>query len=160
MTFDHAVAIISAIIAFFAAITSFASVWLFIKQMREGAKERKLQSQIRLYDINRELISLGFSHPKLFGILTEQPDTDPIERRYLQLWLNQLALVHSIKLQGAFEPDVQESFETDFRDIMAMKKMQHHWQKFGKYYPASFQKFVNQTIHEVGHEPQHAPIKR
>jgi hypothetical protein len=159
MSFDHIVAIVSAVIALFAAVISFASVRLFVRQLREGDKDRKLGSQIRLYDINREILSLGFDHPELFGMLTAKPDENPKERRYLQLWLNQLALVHSMKLQGAFEPDVQESFETDFRDVMAMPNMQRHWHEFRKYYPASFQEYVNHTLHEAGHDPKHT-IKR
>ena len=140
MSLDHFVSLFSAAI-------SFVGLLFVAVQMRAANRQRKLESQIRLYDINRELISMGFDKPELFDVLVDKHEVNPVtERRYLQLWLNQLALVNSFKLQGAFQPDVQESFETDFRDIMTMSNMHRHWRKYGKYYPASFQQMVNDTL--------------
>jgi hypothetical protein len=144
MTTDQYVAVFSAAISFFGLL-------LVVIQLRDSNEQRKIESQICLYDINRELISLGFSNPQLFEILKDAKNVDPaFEQRYLQMWLNQLSLVHSFKKNGIFQKDVEESFDTDLRDIVTMSNMRRHWRKFGKYYPASFQKSVNDILDKAG----------
>ena len=133
--------------ATFSATISFLGLLLVVLQLREGNRQAKLESQIRLYDINRELITLGFSKPELFQILADAKNVDStIERRYLQLWLNQLCLVDSFKRSGAFNKEVQEGFETDLRDMMQMENMRRHWHEFERYYPASFRKSVTEIL--------------
>ena len=139
----------------------FVSVLIVAWQVRDATKQRKLESQIRLYDINRDLISLGFSKPELFKILKDETGVDAtVQRRYLQMWLNQLCLVDAFKRSGGFTKDVEESFETDIRDMMLLENMRHHWQTYGKYYPASFQESVNDILHEAGHGSTAGKAKR
>ena len=133
-------------------LLTFAGLLFVAWQMRETNKQSKLESQIRLYDINRDLISLGFSKPELFKILQDEKGVDAtLQRRYLQVWLNQLCLVDTFKRSGEFTKDVGESFDTDLRDMMLLENMRHHWQAYGKYYPASFQESINDILHEAGH---------
>ena len=141
------------ILTFAGLVLNFAGLIFVAVQMRDGNRQRKMDSHIRLYDINRELLSLGFSKPELFEILkNDGHKVDPtLMRRYLQLWLNQLCLVDAFKRSGVFEKDVGESFDTDLRDMMLLPNMRHHWKKFGKYYPASFQETVNAILSEAGH---------
>ena len=132
-------------------VISFLGFVVVIIQLRDSTRQTKLESQIRLYDINRELISLGFSKPELFRVLHDADKVDPtIERRYLQLWLNQLCLVNSFKQSRTFTKEVQDSFEADVRDMLRMENMRRHWQEFEQYYPASFRKSVNDLLHEAG----------
>lgn len=120
-------------------------------QMRDANRQRKLETQIRLYDINRELIAMGFSDDELFKVLEDSDKVDETkERRYLQQWLNQLCLIDSFKRSGAFETDVRDSFEIDFRDMMLMNNMRRHWTRFKKYYPTSFQRSVDNLFIEAG----------
>jgi hypothetical protein len=122
-------------------------------QIREATKQSKLESQIRLQDVNRELISLGFSKPELFEVLKDGKNVDPnAELYYLQLWLNQFCMFDALSKSGNLKPDVRESLEIDFRDMMGMENMRRHWKKFGKFYPASFQELVNNILNEAGYE--------
>ena len=133
-------------------LLTFVGLVFVAMQMRDGNRQRKIESQIRLYDINRELISLGFSKPELFEILKDGKGIDAtLQRRYLQVWLNQLCLVDTFKRSGGFTKDVEESFSTDLRDMMLLENMRRHWQTFGKYYPASFQESVNDILNKAGH---------
>ena len=54
------------------SLLTFAGLVFVAWQMRDANKQSKLESQIRLYDINRELISLGFSKPELFEVLKDE----------------------------------------------------------------------------------------
>ena len=140
-------------VATFSASVSFAGLLMVALQLREGNRQRQLESQIQLYDINRELISMGFSHPQLFRILEDAEGVNPtLERRYLQLWLNQLALIQSFQASGGFRKDVEASFDADLRDMVMMSNMRRQWERFGKYYPASFQRMVNDILDEAGDE--------
>jgi hypothetical protein len=139
----------------------FVSVLIVAWQMRDATKQSKLESQIRLYDINRELISMGFTKPELFEVLKDENKADPtLERWYLQLWLNQLSLFHSLKSAGVLERDYQESVEHDLRDMFGMPNMRRHWQEFGRFYPASFRNTVNDILHEAGHKRSGEKAKR
>ena len=132
-------------------VISLLGFLVVIFQLRDANRQTKLESQVRLYDINRELIAMGFSKPELFQILKDTKTAEPlVERRYLQLWMNQLCLVHSFARSGTFTKEDQESFETDLRDMMAMKNMRRHWKEFEKYYPASFRRYVNHLLHDAG----------
>ncbi len=134
-------------------VISFLGFVVVIIQLRDTNRQTKLESQIHIHEITRDLISLGFSNPQLFEVLKNSTHVDrTVEARYLQLWLNQLSLIHSFRQTGAFEKDVQDSFETDFRDIVRMPNMRRHWSAVEKYYPASFQRSVNEILHEAGPE--------
>lgn len=129
---------------------SFGSLILVLLQWHGHIKQRRLESMIHIYDVNRQLITQGFDQPELFKILEDEPDTDPaMTRRYLQLWLNQLALIHRIHTQGLFNREVQSSLVRDMKDFMAMSNMRRHWRQYGKYYPVSFRYFVNNVIQEI-----------
>jgi len=140
-------------VAVFSASVSFVGLLMVAVQLRDGNRQRQLESQIQLYDINRELISMGFSHPPLFRILEDGEGINPtLERRYLQLWLNQLALIQSFQASGGFRKDVEASFDADLREMVVMANMRLQWKRFGKYYPASFQRMVNDILDEAGDE--------
>jgi len=132
-------------------VISFLGFVVVIIQLRDTNRQTRLESQIRLNDINRELISLGLSKPELLEILSDARTADPlVGRRYLQLWLNQLSLVFSFRQNGAFEADYQECCERDVRDMMQLPNMRRHWEEYKKYYPASFREWVNSILNEAG----------
>ena len=140
MSVDHMVPVFSALIAFLGLV--------FVAfQMRDATKQRRVESVQRLIDANRELLSLGFSHPKLFEILNDTGNADPQwEQRYLQLWLNHLLMVHTMLNYRGFDADFREGLERDIADSFAQGNMRRHWSRVGPFYSASFQKRVNTII--------------
>ena len=126
------------------ALISFLSLLLVVWQLRRDARQRESQSLVEIYDINRQLLSLGFDHPQLFQILADAENVDPIlARRYLQLWLNQFSLIYSYMYESVFKRELEDSLVRDVSDFMTMKNMQRHWREHGAYYPQSFQDFIN-----------------
>jgi hypothetical protein len=110
-------------------------------------KQRRLESLIHIYDVNRQLISQGFDHPELFKILEDEPDTDPLlTRRYLQLWLNQLALIHRVHRHGLFNRELQSSMAREVREFMTLTNMREQWKEQRTYFPKSFRRFVDHII--------------
>lgn len=139
MSLDQIVSLVSATI-------SLIGLLIVAWQLREGRRQRESESLVEIFDINRELVSLGFSHPQLFDIL-EGKSADPVsERRYLQLWLNQLSLIHRYLKHAVFEPELQAWLEVEVTDFMMRPNVQGHWQTHGAFYPASFQAMVNRIL--------------
>ena len=134
-------------VSLFSAAISFVGLLLVAVQIRDGTRQRESDSLVKIYDINRELLSLGFSHPQLFAILNDASHADPVwERRYLQMWLNQLSLIHTYVKRAAIRGELKDSLEQNVRDFMTMKNMRRQWHEHGTSYPASFQKLVNDLI--------------
>jgi len=143
MSLDHYVALFSALI-------SFAGLLLVVLQLRDSNRQRESESLVELYDINRQLLSLGFSHPVLFQILEDKKATDPLwEKRYLQMWLNQLSLSHAYLQRSVVQPELKASLERNLIDFMTMENMRRQWQQYGSFYPASFQDCVNEILKKV-----------
>jgi hypothetical protein len=153
MSVDHYVAIFSAAI-------SFAGLLLVALQIRDSTKQRESESLVELYDINRQLLSLGFSHPALFQILEDTKTADSLwEKRYLQLWLNQLSLSHAYLQQSVVQPELRASLERNLVDFMTMENMRRQWQQYGRFYPDSFQKYVNEILKKIEPPATAAQVK-
>ena len=140
MTLDQGIAVFSATVSFVGLV--FVGV-----QLRDGTRQRMSDSLVKILDINRELITLGFSHPQLFEILAGNKDADPVwTQRYMQLWLNQFSLVHSYLEHSMLGKEARANLERDLSEFMATPNMRRHWHRFGKLYPASFQAYINQIL--------------
>src|SRR5882672_9526585 len=135
------------IVSLFSALISFAGLVFVALQLRDGNKQQELASLVEIYDINRELLTLGFSQPKLFEILADAPQTDAtLERRYLQLWLNQFAIIHSYMEEAVFKRELKDSLTREVAEFFTMENMQRHWRHHGAFYPVSFQEFVSEVL--------------
>lgn len=135
------------VVSLFSAFISFAGLVFVALQLRGGNKQQELSSLVEIYDTNRELLSLGFSHPKLFEILADAEKADPVlERRYLQLWLNQFALIHAYMKESVFKRELKDSLLRDVSEFFTMENMQRHWRHHGSFYPVSFQEFVADVL--------------
>lgn len=134
-------------VSLFTALISFAGFLLVVFQLRDGNRQQQLTSLVEIYDINRELLSLGFSHPKLFEILADSEKADPtLERRYLQLWLNQFSLIHAYMKESVFKRELKDSLYRDVAEFFTMENMQRHWRHHGAFYPVSFQEFISDVL--------------
>jgi hypothetical protein len=54
--------------------------------------------------------------------------------------------------QSLLKGELQESLVRDISDYMTLKNARHHWQRYGEFYPASFQKLVNELKSEPPHK--------
>jgi hypothetical protein len=152
MTFDHWVALISPLI-------SCVGLLFVAVQLRDGIRQRETESMVKLYDINRELLSLGFSHPQLLEVLEDRNIADSLlEKRYLQLWLNQLSLSHAFLQHAVVQTELQDELRRNLVDFMGMNNMQRHWRQYGSFYPASFQERVGEIL-KKGEPPAAAHVE-
>ena len=144
MTLDHAVSL-------FSATLSFVGLMLVVYQLRASTKQRESDSIVKIYDINRQLLTLGFSHPQLFDILTDAPNADPMwERRYLQLWLNQLSLILTFLNSSVQSTELKACLRQNLTEFFSYENMRRHWKDNAVFYPESFQTLVNEIVKKAG----------
>jgi hypothetical protein len=140
MTLDQGIALSSTIVSVFALL--FLAV-----QVRDGTRQQRSDSLVKILDANRELISLGFSHPELFRVLAGDPKTDPVfSQRYMQLFLNQFSLVHTFLELSMLRGEMRDNLGRDIAEFMAIPAMRQQWEKYGHLYPVSFQTYVNHLL--------------
>jgi hypothetical protein len=126
---------------------SFIGLLLVVWQLHSNTKQRESESLVKIYDINRQLLSLGFSHPQLFAVLNDAKSADATEERYyLHLWLNQYSQVYTYLKRSIFRGELKESLERDLADFMSMANTQSYWQRYATFYPVSFQTYVNEIM--------------
>jgi hypothetical protein len=140
-------------VAILSAFMSFASVLLVVLELRHNRQQRRLDSILCVYEINRELISLGFDHPELFKVLQDAPDVEPsVERRYLQLWLNQIAAIHFLMSHGLLPKVVSVNLWADVAGFFKMDNMRRHWASVRGVYPTSLQVVLDDAVRAAEHE--------
>jgi hypothetical protein len=155
MTFDQRIAFFSASMAFLTFVIGAGGLTAVVIQLRHGNRQRHFDALIKLLDNNRELISLGFTHPQLFSTLAPDSKTERLpEQFYLQLWLNQFSLLHAYIKEAVVTGESRENLEVDMNDFLSAPKMRRYWHRFGKYYPTSFRERVDEILKRA--EPHEA----
>jgi hypothetical protein len=143
MPFEHIASLTNIVI-------SIIGLSIVILQLRIGNRQRESEALVKILDTNRHLLTLGFDRPEMFSILNDVKKVDPMaERYYLQLWLNQFSLVHSYLMNSMLRGELRDNLKRDVSDFMAMHNMRKHWNKYGRFYPSSFQDFVNGIMKEI-----------
>jgi hypothetical protein len=143
-------------IALFSAAISFSAMLLVVLQLRDATDQRRVESLLEIYGINRTIISFGFTNPELFRILHGEKGDPLVEQHYLQLWFNQFALIHSFYQRKFFPRELCESLERDINEFMALPNVRRHWENKRRFYPLSFQAYVDRILAaEAG-----APVER
>ena len=128
----------------FIAVAALAvSIISFLIQFRHASEQKKIDAEMRVKETNRQLSTLGFSHPELFKVLDDQPASARIERAYLQLWLNLYEQIFLDGKRGAFSREFYEGLKRDMRAFFSQKNMQRHWQEHKIYYQTPFQNYAN-----------------
>jgi hypothetical protein len=136
-------------VSLFAVGISFAGLMLVLVQLRRGTIQREAQSLVQILDINRQLMTLGFSHPDLFKVLDDKTGADPLrEERYLQLWLNQMWLIHTFLWRSALKTEFKACLLRDFGYFAENRNFQRHWRLRREFYPASFVKLLDAIMKE------------
>ena len=153
MTLDHWVSLASTLI-------SFVGLLLVVIQLRDNTAQRREESLLQIYSINREILTLGFANPELFHILHGKTVNPILEAHYLQLWFNQFALIHSFYGRKLIPADMRASLERDLQEFMSQENARRHWLEKRQFYPASFQIFVDTVCSpEAGAHQQRPPGK-
>ena len=148
MLFDHFVPLLSALVGV-------AGFFYVARQFRISQRQRESESLVKLYDINRELLSLAISHPVLLEILEDRECSNSLlKKRYLQMWLNQLSITFEFLQRTVIDSELKQSLLLNIEDFFSANNLREHWREYGLFYPLSFQIHVNHILKKV--EPPEA----
>ncbi len=137
------------VVAYTGQTITFCTVLFLYVQVRLFSRQLKLESLIRLKENNREILALGFDHPELFNVLNGKDVEPEMEKRYLQLWLNQMDIVWHAQHTGLLFRQDAEALRKDTADFFMLPSMQKHWILVRGYYPSGFQVYIDGIIRNV-----------
>lgn len=133
---------ISGIFAAVSAVVSVVSLLTVFVELRSGRLQRKAESLIQVYDANRELLTLGFDKPELFDVI----GTGDYGHRYLQLWVNHIALIVELRRQNLFSPTQWKALDNDIGYFVENPKFRLIWPEIRMFYPRPLQKILDAKI--------------
>ncbi len=74
-----------------ASLAFFVLLW----ELNRNLRQRRYEAVMTIYAANRELIQMALDDPDLMAVLNGQEDVDTAkERRYVQLWVNHMEMIH------------------------------------------------------------------
>jgi hypothetical protein len=138
----------------------FAGWLLVVWQLRDGNRQREAESLLHITGVNREIISLGFTHPELFQFLDGKKSEALQSKHYLQLWFNQFEMIHKFHERRAIPPELLEALERDIRDFMEQENARQHWKGVRQFYTPSFQAFLDGIANEKAGAPKSRPPRK
>ncbi len=141
------------IISYCALFIAFSSFSVAYVQMKLFNRQIRLDCLIRITAVNREILSLGFNDPELFRVLNGDRIDSEKEKRYLQLWLNQIENIWQAQQSQLFQRDHFRALRRDIADMFQLKSMQEHWRKTSQYYSVGFCLFIDQIIRDAAPAP-------
>lgn len=130
----------------FAAV---AGIALTLAQLGLFRRQLKLDALIKIMDSNREIVTLGFEHPRLWAAMVGEggspsPEEAPTRRRYLQLWTNHMQVMWSAWRLGLVSGDEWEAYRQDLSEFLHSPALQGHWASVARFYPEGFQRLVSE----------------
>ncbi|GHC12029.1 DUF6082 family protein [Cerasicoccus arenae] len=128
-------------------IAALAGFFVLVWELRRGVRQMRFQAVLEIYKTNRELIQLALDDPDLMAVLEGREEVDSTkERRYLQMWLNQMTMVY-LGWRNRFLPRSSwEGLRRDIQESSQSPNVRKLWNQLSPYYDEEFQKFMTEMI--------------
>ena len=150
---------IETVISYSALAVSFISVLLVSIQVKYLRRQLEFDSRLKLTEINRQILTLGFSDPDLFKILNGVPVDQEKEKRYCQLWVNQMDISWHAQKVGMYDKDFFSGLERDIADTFQLDTMLRHWKIARMYYSEGFRQYIDRIIEKNNVEAQSKTLR-
>ncbi|MFT6238007.1 MAG: hypothetical protein ACJAQT_000076 [Akkermansiaceae bacterium] len=129
-----------------ATTMSLVSLAVVFWELRQGRKQNRTGALIQIYDINRQLLGMGFDRPEFFCAIGGTSGEGETVRRYLQLWLNQIALIVHLNDQGLLTRSQWHSLEVDIECLFETSELKNLWSDFRPFYPEPLRSFLDGKV--------------
>ncbi len=131
-------------------LAGLANLRLSRLQLKELRRQRTLDLNAKINDVNRDLLSKALDDVDLESCLQGKFIENPEKQaRYIQMWLNQALLMWIGRDSGLIQDDSWYSLERDIRRFVNLEPVKEHWQKVAPFYPPKFANFVNGLAHDL-----------
>ncbi len=125
---------------------SLVSLAVVFWELRQGRKQNRTSALIQIYDINRQLLGMGFDRPEFFRVIGGKGGEGETARRYLQLWLNQIALIVHLNEQGLLTRSQWASLDADIESLFKNSELKTLWGEFSPFYPEPLRSFLDKKV--------------
>ena len=128
-----------------------AGIALTLAQLRLFRRQLKLDALIRIVDSNREVVSLGFEHPRVWTAMERSGETVSssealVRRRYLQLWTNHMQIMWAAWRLGLVPEREWAAYRQDLGEFFRTPALREHWTSVARFYPKGFRRLVTQLL--------------
>jgi hypothetical protein len=89
---------------------------------------------------------MGFDRPEFFCAIGGTSGEGETVRRYLQLWLNQIALIVHLNDQGLLTRSQWHSLEVDIECLFETSELKNLWSDFRPFYPEPLRSFLDGKV--------------
>lgn len=138
-----------------ALAASVISVLYVYVQVKTHKRQQQMDFHIRLIEINRELLNMGFEHPELLTLLRGEEIGDKDKQtRFIQMWVNQSLIMWMGKEHGIIGDDAWYSLRKDIATFVNRPPMKAHWQEVAPYYIPAFANFMNGLVQAQQEAPE------
>jgi hypothetical protein len=142
------------------AISLISVVYVYV-QVKAQARQQQMDFHVRLIEINRELLRMGFDHPELLTLLRGEEIADKDKQtRFIQMWINQSLIMWLGKEQGTIGDDAWYSLRRDIATFINRPPMKIHWQQVAPYYIPAFANFMNGLVRAQEEKPEESTSLR
>ncbi|MBK1859360.1 DUF6082 family protein [Cerasicoccus arenae] len=127
-------------------VASLATLLVLLWQIGMLLRQLRFNAVLHIYDINRDLIGRALDDPDLRKVLDGEQIADASkEKRYFQLWINQIKLIH-LGWRSRFLPRTSwPSLQKDIGDFTSLPRFQTNWKEVSQYYSGDFREFLEET---------------
>ena len=157
---DHTLQVLAILVSAGSAFFTLVTAVFVLIQVRLFRRQLKFEVLLQIKTINRELLLLGFDRPELFDVINGEGQGTEAEKRYLQLWLNQIDLIYHAKCSRLLTPEYISALERDIADFFKIDRARQLWREVRHYYPPGLQHYLDRVVGVVAFDgPTESPTK-
>ena len=126
-----------------AVAVSVGSLAYTIRQVAFMRSQLRIDADMRIAAVSRELFAMAFQDPELFSLFEDKPMTNGRkEQHYVQMWFNHIHTMWNVHEQGLTS---EAEWYGDIKDIalfFSIGIVRQRWEESRSYYPAQFVQFI------------------
>lgn len=133
----------SLVLSFLALCVSVGTFFYAIRQVRFLRSQLRIDADLRVAAVNRELFTMAFHDAELFNLFEDKPLANKHkERHYVQMWFNHVHTMWNVHEHGLIS---DAEWYSDIKDIalfFSIKIVRQHWEESKGFFPANFVQFI------------------
>jgi hypothetical protein len=130
------------------AVSVMSALYVYV-QVKAYLRQQEMDFHVKLNEINKDLLKMGFEYPELLALLRGEEISDKDKQvRFIQMWVNQSLVMWMGKEHGIIDDGTWYSLRRDIATFINLPPMKAHWREVSAYYIPAFASFMNGLVRE------------
>lgn len=122
---------------------SLGTLFYTVRQVRLLRSQLQIDADLRIAEVNRELLKMAFQDTELFDLFDDKPLSNKRkERHYLQMWFNHIHTMWNAHEHGLVSEAEWYSNVKDISVFFSINLVKKYWEESKCFFPASFVEFI------------------